>query len=240
MRAEEEQNYFRYNEIRAKKIPLWGTPREQKLAHAIVKHLPVRAGLLLEAGAGDGYFLNYLDKHDFDFRYHAIDISETRTQRIKENVPFCEVVRGNITNLPYQDNTFDLTICSETLEHIPDYQKAISEIFRVTKRNGYVLITVPNSEQLRIIDCPHCGKEFYEWGHVASFDKKSLKRLINNAGGRGKVVTLYSQTLFLRYCRLIASFLLGNPKLRKPNFLLCCAKKIDNNLIPKEVSNSDI
>jgi ubiquinone/menaquinone biosynthesis C-methylase UbiE len=98
------------------------------------------------------------------------------------------VVRGNITNLPYQDNTFDLTICSETLEHIPDYQKAISEIFRVTKRNGYVLITVPNSEQLRIIDCAHCGKEFYEWGHITSFDKQSLKRLIDNAGGRGKLL----------------------------------------------------
>jgi SAM-dependent methyltransferase len=240
MRPEEEQNYLRYNEIRAKKVTLWGTPREQKLAGAIAKHLPVKAGLLLEAGAGDGYLLNFLDKHDFDFKYHAIDISETRTQRIKEHVPFCDLVIGNITNLPYKDNTFDLTICSETLEHIPDYQKAISEIFRVTKQNGYVLITVPNSEQLRTIDCPHCGKEFYEWGHVASFDIKSLKNLINNAGGRGKIVTLDSQTLILRYCKRIASFLLRKPELRKPSFLLCCAKKIINKRVPKEVSSSGI
>ena len=161
---EEELSYLRYNEIRARKVRLWGS-REQKFAKIIVKHLPVKSRLMLEAGAGDGYLLHYLKRHYPNFHYNAIDISETRTKQAKGNAPFCDVVKGNINSLPYKDSTFDLVICSETLEHIPNYQKAILEIFRVTKIRGFVLITVPNEEELTVLECPHCGKEFYQWAY---------------------------------------------------------------------------
>jgi ubiquinone/menaquinone biosynthesis C-methylase UbiE len=229
MTKEEELSYSRYNEIRAREIGLWENLREQKLGNAIIKHLPAQVGLMLEAGAGDGYLLHYLRKHNLNFHYNATDISETRTKRIKDNAPFCNIVKGDICSLPYKDNTFDLTICSQTLEHIPNHQEAVSEIFRVTNAEGYVLITVPNEEELILIECPHCGKEFYQWGHVASFDKKSIRTLIANAGGGDMTFKYFFTSDFrsiaLHYCRLILSLLLGRPQWRKPPFLLCCAKK---------------
>src|SRR5690606_36997727 len=45
--------------------------------------------------------------------------------------------------LPFPDHTFDKVICSEVLEHIPDYQQAIEEIHRVLKPNGLLAVSVP-------------------------------------------------------------------------------------------------
>jgi SAM-dependent methyltransferase len=46
--------------------------------------------------------------------------------------------------LPYQDETFDLTVCMEGLKHVSDIEAAVKELSRVTKKNGFVLITIPN------------------------------------------------------------------------------------------------
>lgn len=51
---------------------------------------------------------------------------------------------GDATNLRFADGTFDKVYASEVLEHIPDYSRAISEMARVLKPNGCLVITTPN------------------------------------------------------------------------------------------------
>lgn len=58
-----------------------------------------------------------------------------------------EFIRGDATALKFDDNTFDIVVSFSTIEHIPDKkarQRALEEIARVTKKGGYVVITVPN------------------------------------------------------------------------------------------------
>ena len=50
-----------------------------------------------------------------------------------------EMASANALALPFADNTFDKVICSEVLEHIPDYQGALHEIERVLKPNGIAM-----------------------------------------------------------------------------------------------------
>src|SRR4030042_1229362 len=46
---------------------------------------------------------------------------------------------------PYKENTFDLVLCSEVLEHLPQSPVfALAEMHRVTKSNGYLIVTTPN------------------------------------------------------------------------------------------------
>lgn len=70
----------------------------------------------------------------------------------------CEIARGEILNgirnedftqLSFIDKQFDLIISLEVLEHIPDYKKAISESFRVLKKDGKFLFTVPFNRNSR-------------------------------------------------------------------------------------------
>jgi len=49
----------------------------------------------------------------------------------------------DITKIQYPDNSFDAILCHHVLEHIPDYRKALEELFRVLKPGGWAIIQVP-------------------------------------------------------------------------------------------------
>jgi ubiquinone/menaquinone biosynthesis C-methylase UbiE len=51
---------------------------------------------------------------------------------------------GDATQLHYTDSKFDKVLCSEVIEHIPDTDKALSEIYRVLKPNGILVLSTPN------------------------------------------------------------------------------------------------
>lgn len=49
----------------------------------------------------------------------------------------------DITDIPYPDASFDVVLCSHVLEHIPDDRKAMRELLRVLKPDGWALLQVP-------------------------------------------------------------------------------------------------
>ena len=53
------------------------------------------------------------------------------------------VVKVDITNILYEDNSFDVILCSHVLEHVIDDQKAMRELFRVLKPGGWAILQVP-------------------------------------------------------------------------------------------------
>jgi len=53
------------------------------------------------------------------------------------------IINGSITELPFNDNKFDLVCAFDVIEHVEDHQKAVDEMLRVCKINGINLITVP-------------------------------------------------------------------------------------------------
>jgi len=58
------------------------------------------------------------------------------------------IVQMDITNIQYEDNSFDVIICNHVLEHIPDDRKAMSELHRVLKPGGCAILQVPVSQSL--------------------------------------------------------------------------------------------
>ncbi len=53
------------------------------------------------------------------------------------------VEHQDLHNLTYKDNSFDIVLTSDTFEHVPDYEKALGEIYRVLKTGGKHIFTVP-------------------------------------------------------------------------------------------------
>ena len=88
--------------------------------------------------------------------YHAIDLSQEvvdfGNQYIKKElqedlVKKIKYQQANALNLPYQDNYFDVVYAFSTIDHVPGKErrdKIFSEIARVTKKRGFVIITLPN------------------------------------------------------------------------------------------------
>ena len=100
--------------------------------------------VMLEIGCGNGK--NML--HRNDLQAYGIDISE-------EQVSICKakglhVDKSNMTNLVFEDITFDYIICIATYHHLDndiDRKQSILEMYRVLKKGGKVLICVWAMEQ---------------------------------------------------------------------------------------------
>jgi len=56
-----------------------------------------------------------------------------------------EAICGDVLALPFPDGSFDVLICSEVMEHIPNELLALSELSRVVKSGGRVALTVPRT-----------------------------------------------------------------------------------------------
>jgi ubiquinone/menaquinone biosynthesis C-methylase UbiE len=51
-------------------------------------------------------------------------------------------------DIPYEENTFDIVICNQVLEHLKNYRRVIDGLIGVTKKRGYIVIGIPNLAHL--------------------------------------------------------------------------------------------
>ena len=89
---------------------------------------------------------------------------------------------ANALSLPFADNTFDVVICSEVLEHIPDYQSALGEIERVLAPGGTFVASVPRAWPERICWAFSSAYHQVEGGHLRIFNAVSLRNEIEQRG----------------------------------------------------------
>lgn len=84
--------------------------------------------------------------------------------------------------LPFKDGFFDLAICSEVLEHIPEDHEAVNEIIRVLKPGHNLVVSVPRFLPERI--CWALSSEYRNSnnGHIRIYRKKKLIALMENCG----------------------------------------------------------
>jgi ubiquinone/menaquinone biosynthesis C-methylase UbiE len=88
----------------------------------------------------------------------------------------------DITALPFADNSFDVVICSEVLEHIPDDAKAMSELVRIVKPGKILAVSVPRSWPEKI--CWQLSDDYFNanMGHVRIYQRKALIQAIETLG----------------------------------------------------------
>jgi ubiquinone/menaquinone biosynthesis C-methylase UbiE len=89
---------------------------------------------------------------------------------------------ANALSLPFPDGCFDKVICSEVLEHIPDYRGALLEIDRVLKPGGLFCASVPRRWPERI--CWMFSAEYHKvaGGHLRIFRGSELRKQIEALG----------------------------------------------------------
>ena len=86
-----------------------------------------------------------------------------------------DLMVGDALQLPFKYQQFERLICSEVLEHIPDYQAALSEIWRITKPGGRIGISVPHRWPEKI--CWLLSDDYHNTpgGHVRIFNAAALR-----------------------------------------------------------------
>ena len=107
------------------------------------------AGLsVLELACGRGGFVCELSKAGArvtgcDFSQEALRVGLGKVRRFETHTT-AGFVQGDAAQLPFASESFDVVVSCETIEHVPDVEGAIREMFRVARPGGRLLLTTPN------------------------------------------------------------------------------------------------
>jgi SAM-dependent methyltransferase len=99
----------------------------------------------LDIGSGTGALVSLIKSYSPGFNSTCIDYTD---ELLQDKTIKVDVVDLNLQKLPYQDNRFDFVSCTEVVEHLENYRLVIREAYRVTKKNGLVVFTTPNTLNL--------------------------------------------------------------------------------------------
>jgi len=177
--------------------------------HALFETYQKDSRLLFDAGCGsEGRYLSNLpiDAWGIGLDIDPKNIQIAKKRHKSNNVSF---VVGDIQNLPFFENMFDLIVCCDVLEHVKVPEKAVKELTSILRKRGALLVTtsnllnpamffdilLPNAVSKKIID-KLSGPFFYE--RTRRFNPYDLKKK-------------------LREYRLFANVLtVGHPPMGKP------------------------
>ncbi|HAG11509.1 MAG TPA: hypothetical protein DCK76_09050 [Desulfotomaculum sp.] len=179
-----------------KQSSIWGNKPDAyqlQVLFDILDVLPGDVESILDIGCGDGYITNSLPE---SLQIVGMDISEQALKYVRR-----EHKVGSITNIPYQDTSFDLVMANDIIEHLhdTDFQKAVSELQRVAKK--YILITVPHNEQLETnqTKCANCGMTYHIHWHQRSCNEKNLISLMDSGKWRVREIRYTGTTTLPPY-----------------------------------------
>jgi len=104
--------------------------------------LVAKKSKILDIGCGTGQVANFLAEKDYEVI--GIDLSSIFVKEAKKGKAKFKVMDS--TSLKFKDNSFDAVISAETLEHIPNPEKALLEMTRVLKKDGLIFLRFPNKQ----------------------------------------------------------------------------------------------
>ena len=191
----------------ASKISLWRYHHRCRIDRidSYLAKLAHKSMIGLDAGSGKGpssaIMSNYLNN------IYSIESDEENLKRQKKNLrnfldnkdTEIRVIHGDITRIDLPDNYVDIIICSEVIEHIPDYKQALRELRRVLKNKGKIIFSMPNIRSsfwmndmimyylVKIVrkikrkPLDNSGYSFWERSRHWAFSSKKIRKIIQEA-----------------------------------------------------------
>lgn len=134
-------------------------------------------GLLFDGGCGEGFITDVIFR-DLGVRFIGLDISRKALERAKRLEVYQDVIQGDISQLPFKDETFDFVLLSESIYYVKNWKFCLDEGKRILKENGYILISVA------------LGKNYLGYWEVNREFKKRFSLLAKKIVGTSMLRTL--------------------------------------------------
>lgn len=176
--------YTEYNRI--EREHWWFQARRSILTHVIDRAVdPGRRLRILDLGCGTGESVRHLSRWG---DVVALDDNPEALAYCREKRLSC-LVRGDALRLPFAEDAFDLVCGLDILEHLNDERSALSEMRRVCRPDGRILLTVPAMPVL--------------WGehdelnhHLRRYRQGQLARALGSVGLEVDLITYFNTLLF--------------------------------------------
>ena len=184
--------------------------RRKKLLKLIRK---LRFSSFADIGCEKGYFSKVVagycsEIYAVDIDKRNVDSAKSLIEQVKKNRNKnlkAHYIVSDAQNIRMKDNSVDLAFSSHVLEHLPNPRKGLSELVRITKPGGKIIVSVPNEkfvlfvkETLHIFYMSfllgNLAKGLAK-GHLHVFDKKLIRRI---AKDRARIVSMRYDYPFFR------------------------------------------
>jgi len=177
--------------------------------HLIIKDLVNQAkpGSLLDIGCGTGSLLLSLSSKVDSIT--GIDLSEKAVKHCRQIMPQANFVEGEATQLRFADNSFDLVLALDVIEHVSEDKSVISEAYRVLKPGGRLILSAPAFPWL-------FSQRDSAAGHLRRYRRSELVSLLKDSDLKTDYLNYY---IFFLFPLLILSRLLRLPEKDPAPFL---------------------
>jgi len=179
--SKKELFYNEYSDKWESKINKTETNKRLHVIYNILlKNINLSGKNFLDVGCGLGYFSEIACKKGAVVT--GIDVGEELINKVHKKLPNGKFITASISKLPFKDRCFDIVLCTEVVEHVENQKKAISEIMRVVKKGGLIIVTTPNKNfQSLFILLSNIGIRPYH-GNEKWFSLGELKHILSRYG----------------------------------------------------------
>ena len=160
------------------------------LTFNLTKYELNESGIMLDVGCGEGRHIFGIMQEHPEMKCIGLDMDNDSLHKAEEGYEYfksisnvgAEFLKGSAYSLPFLDNSLDLIVCSEVLEHLHQYNDAVKEIHRVLKPGGKFYASVPASWPEKI--CWALSKDYQNQpgGHLRIFNQSGLVSEIEDSG----------------------------------------------------------
>jgi ubiquinone/menaquinone biosynthesis C-methylase UbiE len=144
----------------------------------MLRSLKIAPKKILDIGVGQGFDLENIGNIFPNASLHGVDENNRKISLSQNKSIQCFKVDLEIESMPFNDESYNLIISNQTLEHVKNVHHVVSELVRLTEVDGYFLIGVPNLGSLhnRLLLLfgrqPTCMRT--DSGHVRGFTNTEL------------------------------------------------------------------
>lgn len=221
-------------EITSEKITS-DNPIHQRLYKAYVAAEPFIHGDVLEIGCGEGRGIGLLSQHATTFT--AVDKLGDVLHELQNKFPSVRFISMNLPPLTgLQDNTYDVVISFQVIEHIRDDHAYLKEIHRVLKPGGKAIITTPN-RKMSLSRNPWHEREYLP-DELSNLAAKYFKGVdMKGIAGNQKVMTYHEENR--KSVRRVTRFDIFNLQYRLPASILRIPYELLNRWNRNKLQESD-
>lgn len=174
----EDQSAYRYHCLGDK-------VRDESLNESIIKLIsPVNDKKILDIGCGIGGYIHFVKDYKEFTGIDLSDVAISESNKIFGNRPGVRYISMDATNLKFDDDYFDIIIAKEVIEHLPEPQRAIKEVFRVLKPGGLCVVSSPNSDSLHLRVNRILGYQDFKcsFDHIKEFTFHEVVEILSHEG----------------------------------------------------------
>lgn len=140
---------------------------------------------ILDVGCAAGTLTNKISQLFPKSQISAIDVYDKSINLGKKLYPHIKFIKADAHIIPFNDNSFDLVYCCETIEHVKDPRKVLKEIKRVLKKDGQAIVIMDSGSLIFRVVWWFWEKtkgRVWESAHLHPFHHTELETVIKKVG----------------------------------------------------------